>query len=196
MKKAFLPFVFMACMCAAQAQWLDWHRINFTANYSTQPAFYTAGSGLLRNHPERSVSLGVNYRFTQHWGLGLYTNLVGAKTTSGGDEGASYGEMIRYVSVENGYKMGGGVILRYYLTPFKNRHMTAEDISVHIGADVAEIEADIFWFGLCCTYRVTQHLHFLVGFDVGTFYYGRLLENLTDTRSWHPRSSFGLQVDL
>lgn len=186
----------------AMAQGFDWHRFNIAVDASTQltaTSVLQLGSGVLANRPNRSVSLAVNYRLWQHWEVGLYANLVGSNAMSSGGQNIGNGQSLQWIFVTNGYEVGWGVTAQFHIIPYRFRHETGLDMTLRLGFDFGEAEADNFWGGLRYTYSLSRHVALSASFDFGSFYFGRTYNRLIDP-DWHldlnTRFSFGVQVEL
>ena len=189
--------VHLSSFTPARAQGFDWHRLNVAAEASFQPSVFQFGSGLLANHPERSVSLAVGYRLGQHWEVGLYTNLVGANAMSSGSQDIAAGQHVHWLYVENRYDLGLGATVQLHLVPYKMRHDVGFDMALRLGIDIGEAEADHIWGGLRWTYDLSRHVALTMSADIGSFYFGRTYNQLIGEKmKTGGRSSFGLQVEL
>ena len=65
MKKTLFILLFAMFTSSAvglQAQEMDWGRVNIGADFSFQPTVFQFRSGLLSQHPERSIHLNAGYR--------------------------------------------------------------------------------------------------------------------------------------
>ena len=158
----------------AMAQGFDWHRINIAVDASTQltaTSVLQLGSGVLANRPNRSVSLAVNYRLWQHWEVGLYANLVGSNAMSSGGQDIGNGQSLQWIFVTNGYEVGWGVTAQFHIIPYRFRHEMGLDMTLRLGFDFGEAEADNFWGGLRYTYNLSRHVALSASFDFGSFYF-------------------------
>ena len=192
-----IAFIFhISSFTPTRAQGFDWHRLNVSADASFQPSVFQFGSGLLTNHPERSVNIAVNYRLGQHWEVGLYSNLVGANTMCSGDESIGNGQHVHWMNVDNQFDLGWGATVQLHLVPYKMRHDVGFDMALRIGMDVAEAEADRFWGGLRWTYDLSRHLSLSMSADIGSFYFGRTYNHVVGFKGTGGRISLGVQVEL
>lgn len=198
MKKILFAMAIITVTLTGAAQGFDWHRMNISADYSYQPSLLQHGSGLLRQHPERTVSVGASYRLWQLCEVGLYANLVGADAMSSGSENIGGGQHVSYMYVTNRYTLGWGAIVQLHTIPFRMRHNTL-DMAIRLGIDIAKAEADRFWVGAKFTYFITRHTALTMSADFGSFYYSRTYSNVIGQKHsdlGNYRSSFGIQVEL
>jgi hypothetical protein len=178
------------------AQSFDWHRLNITADFSFQPTMVRFGGGIFSQHPNRSASVGLGYRLGQRWEVNLYANLVGANAMSSGQQMVR-GQMVRWIYVEDRYDVGWGAAVQWHTVPYRLRHAVGFDMTLRVGFDIGEAEADNVWAGLRWTYDLSRHVALSFSSDVGTFYFGRSNSMLTGVdMKIYPRASFGVQVEL
>lgn len=174
-----------------QAQGFDWGRMSLGVDYSFQASAMQLGSGLLRNHPERSTHLQLNYRLWRRWEVGVYASVRGSEI---GYSGRS--NNMGYVSIENGYDVGWGAVVQWHLIPYHEKKSMDIDIVFRLGMDIPQMEADIWWGGLGYYYSIDKHLSIFLFCDFGTFRFGRMNDFVTGQNTWNPRFSIGLQWQL
>lgn len=188
--------MFTSCAVGLQAQEMDWGRVNIGADFSFQPTVFQFRSGLLSQHPERSIHLNAGYRLWRKWEVCLYAYLVGAKTMSGGVESFGGGRHVSYLYVENGYEVGYGMFVQWHVRPYEELTYWKSDIAFRLGVDLGGPEADTFWGGMICIYHINRHLSLTLAADYGTFQYGRMNNFISGTKVGNLRSTIGFTVDL
>lgn len=203
MKKIFflvLVFVALNLMlhASAQAQGFDWGRVGVGVDCSYQPSTLLFRSGLLRNHPERSAHLQLNYRLWRRWEVGVYTNIRGSEISYSGNEvwGTGSSDKMSFVAVENGYEVGWGTLVQWHAIPYDEKNNLDVDIVLRAGMDISQLEADIWWGGIGVYYQVDKHLSLYLCDDFGTFHYGRMNDVVVNQSTWHWRFSLGVQLQL
>ncbi len=179
------------------AQGFDWGRISINVNGSMQPFVMMQGSGLLGQHPDRSVSLGVSYRLWQHCEAGLYAYYMGAQVWSGGSfvqQPTSYSHHWIYVQDESAF--GWGALVQLHLVPYRYRRDIGGDMVLRLGMDITGMEADALWAGLGYFYDLSRHVSLSAGSDFGSFRYSRMNSSLMGGSMWGTRVIVGVQVRL
>lgn len=203
MKKIMLMVLVLIALClffhtSVQAQGFDKGRVSMDVDYSFQPSVLQFRSGLLHNHPERSAHLQLNYRLWRRWEVGMYASISGSQIGYSGSENRGTGSLdkMSYTTVENGYEMGWGAVVQWHMIPYDEKNSLNADITLRVGMDIAEIEADSFWGGIGVFYHVDKHLSLYLFDDFGTFHFGRTNDFVIDQSTWHMRCSVGVQLHL